>query len=157
MTSLFFLIRTFSFTFIGKSFTVFCGLDTTLTPRRVQTFSSLSLTPLIFDISFDPTNPCLFNITRFCTFFSSTVDEGLQGQNVQLQLVPMLCLIARQKPISWPIKELGFTLHKGDSETHLCDRWQLTNVPSTCGSFSVEHTLCCRMASFYTTRHRWDK
>ena len=31
---------------------------------------------------------------------TATVDEGLQGRNVQLQLVPMLRLIARQKPIS---------------------------------------------------------
>ena len=50
-------------------------------------------------------------IFAFCISSRTTVDEGIRGLNVQLQLVPMLCLIAGQKPISCSYhcaQQLGF-------------------------------------------------
>ena len=57
-----------------------------------------------------------------------------------------------------PIKEHGFTLHKGAFRDALSLRygWPLQNTPShcTCGQlFSVEHALTCKTGGFPAVRH----
>ena len=59
---------------------------------------------------------------------------------------------------SLPIKEHGFTLHKGDFRDALALRYGWTPVrsPSECScgsSFSVEHSLSCPKGGFPTIRH----
>ena len=56
---------------------------------------------------------------------------------------------------SLPIKEHGFTLHKGDFRDALALRYGWTPVRSpSCGSsFSVEHSLSCPKGGFPTIRH----
>ena len=75
-------------------------------------------------------------------------------------------LVSEKGASSWlstlPVKELGFTLHKGDFHDALCLRygWQPMNIPSkcTCGaSFFVEHVLCCSISGFPTIRHNENR
>uniref|UniRef100_A0A1X7TEM9 Uncharacterized protein n=1 Tax=Amphimedon queenslandica TaxID=400682 RepID=A0A1X7TEM9_AMPQE len=57
-----------------------------------------------------------------------------------------------------PIKEHGFTLHKGDFRDALCLRygWSPPLLPSHCvcgHNFSVEHALNCKCGGFPSIRH----
>ena len=73
-----------------------------------------------------------------------------------------MTLAQEQGASSWlsslPIREHGFTLHKGAFRDALALRygWQPTNLPSTCtcgSSFTVEHALSCPKGGFPTLRH----
>ena len=67
-------------------------------------------------------------------------------------------IVASSWLTSLPIKEFGFTLHRGAFHDALALRynWSPQQVPSTCGcgtKFSVEHALSCPKGGFPSLRH----
>ena len=73
-----------------------------------------------------------------------------------------MSLAQEQGASSWlsslPIREFGFTLHKGAFRDALALRygWQPVDLPTKCvcgASFSVEHALSCPKGGFPTLRY----
>ena len=88
--------------------------------------------------------------------------SSLRNTISDLSLLRCLDASSERGASSWltvlPIKEHGFTLHKGDFRDALCLRygWSPPLLPSHCvcgHSFSVDHALNCKYGGFPSIRH----